>query len=29
MLQSALTGSNEVDEAITTAAGKVAPLLQA
>ena len=29
MLQSALTGSNEVDEAVTTAAGKVAPLLQA
>jgi multiple sugar transport system substrate-binding protein len=29
MLQAALTGSAEVDEAITTAAGKITPLLQA
>jgi multiple sugar transport system substrate-binding protein len=29
MLQSALTGSASVDEAVTTAAGKIGPLLQA
>jgi hypothetical protein len=29
MLQSALTGSASVDEAVKTAAGKVKPLIQA